>query len=546
VAFAVILGTAWGIHLLNREYQKRKAVQDARISPSSSFGIVVADFASGPNYELSVKGREISDLLAENLTDDLKSGMSTSGIDIKRWKKVIRSREAAEEMAERLNADLVIWGYVPVGTRDAIKPYFSFSDSSYVSLVVPLSMSDSISGLETIDLAKALSRNTIVLTKFVMGVAYLEHGDYQMAILRINEAIAITEERLRESEDLQTTTTIREDLVRFYIFRGQAQERTSNLNAAILSYFEASEVAVNSPLPFLALGNMYYQNGDWAKAEENYLVALDRGPNNAKVWYSLGNAHFSMGNVSEAIGDYRKAKNHDPKLCLAYLNLVAAYVDSNQCLEARNEYEELEQLAENLPRCAGVVELASKRTSHCGTPTPKPTLTLAVTKTPTTTPTPLPTVPPFDGAAQLIERLTGLSAGAFLGAVIVSVFAVFVGLLLYSAFVTYFRVRGRFIIRIYEVRSVLQEDYWVLRRRFGKRKINLNKYGIDQIILSARVTSSDDQIDLFVRTVGDYEVSIAEHVYIDAEHVYIDMEWKRSVVVEIDPKRELYLEIRIS
>jgi len=400
-------------------------------------------------------------------------------------------------------------------------------------------MSDSISGLETIDLAKALSRNTIVLTKFVMGVAYLEHGDYQMAILRINEAIAITEERLRESEDLQTTTTIREDLVRFYILRGQAQERTSNLNAAILSYLEASEVAVNSPLPFLALGNMYYQNGDWAKAEENYLVALDRGPNNAKVWYSLGNAHFSMGNVSEAIGDYRKAKNHDPKLCLAYLNLVAAYVDSNQCLEARNEYEELEQLAENLPRCASVVELASKRISHCGTPTPEPTLTLAVTKTPTTTPTPLPTVPPFDRAGQLIERLTGLSAGAFLGVVIVSVCSVFAGLSLYFAIVTYFRVRGRFIIRIYEVGSVLQEDYWVLRRRFGKRKINVNKYGIDRIILSARATPSNDQIDLFVRAVGDYEGFITKLVY-------IDMEWERSVVVEIDPKRELYLEIRIS
>ncbi|MGV7220275.1 MAG: SH3 domain-containing protein [Nitrospinales bacterium] len=59
--------------------------------------------------------------------------------------------------------------------------------------------------------------------------------------------------------------------------------------------------------------NDFYKEKNYAKAEELYQSALDRGLQNGFLYYNLGNTHIRLGNTGKAILNYLHAKKFLPR-----------------------------------------------------------------------------------------------------------------------------------------------------------------------------------------------------------------------------------------
>lgn len=56
----------------------------------------------------------------------------------------------------------------------------------------------------------------------------------------------------------------------------------------------------------------YYQNGDYAKAIEEYNAILNQGESSAELYFNLGNCYYKIGENTKAIINYERAKRLAP------------------------------------------------------------------------------------------------------------------------------------------------------------------------------------------------------------------------------------------
>jgi tetratricopeptide (TPR) repeat protein len=132
-------------------------------------------------------------------------------------------------------------------------------------------------------------------------------------------------------------------------------------------YRRVAESAPENDVGFLGLGLFYLSREDYAAAEQNYLVALQKSktpqtraeslvalgtingirnnfeksesylqeavkidPNNSDGWSGLGNVAWVLGRTDEAISFYEKALSIRPNYFEAAMNLAAAYDKTGQ------------------------------------------------------------------------------------------------------------------------------------------------------------------------------------------------------------------------
>ena len=126
--FLVVL--APGIYFLVDQNRQNKQFLESVI-PANKFGIVVTEFAEGGNFDESPKGKEISQLFVQNLQRDIWQTSVADIVLIRTWPVTIRSEEAAQELGQRLSADLVVWGWTQGFTDDSLTPIFTFVGSDF-------------------------------------------------------------------------------------------------------------------------------------------------------------------------------------------------------------------------------------------------------------------------------------------------------------------------------------------------------------------------------------------------------------------------------
>lgn len=80
-------------------------------------------------------------------------------------------------------------------------------------------------------------------------------------------------------------------------------------------------------------GNDYYQDGEFEKAEENYLKAMEKKPNSYEGAYNLGNATYKQGRYEDASNQFeltaKKEANKDA-LARSYHNLGNSLLKGKQ------------------------------------------------------------------------------------------------------------------------------------------------------------------------------------------------------------------------
>lgn len=107
----------------------------------------------------------------------------------------------------------------------------------------------------------------------------------------------------------------------------------------------------NNPAAIIALGNAYFDSGNWKKAITMYEHALLIDPRNADVRTDMAAAYRNTGMTDRALSEYRIALKHEPAHLNARYNLglVFAY-DKKDYTAAIRVWEELLRLSPNYPR----------------------------------------------------------------------------------------------------------------------------------------------------------------------------------------------------
>ena len=75
----------------------------------------------------------------------------------------------------------------------------------------------------------------------------------------------------------------------------------------------ALHLAPELPQARTAMGNMYYNQRDFAKALEEHSAAADGLPGSAEMWMGVGYTHRRLGNWDEALAAFEKATALDPR-----------------------------------------------------------------------------------------------------------------------------------------------------------------------------------------------------------------------------------------
>ncbi|OGW26321.1 MAG: hypothetical protein A2X56_07055 [Nitrospirae bacterium GWC2_57_13] len=101
----------------------------------------------------------------------------------------------------------------------------------------------------------------------------------------------------------------------------------------------------------IALGNAYYDSGQWEQAVGVYERALALDPRNADVRSDRGTAYRNMGLPDKAIAEYRATLKYEPghQGARYHLGVVYAY-DKKDYAEAIHVWEDLLRIAPNHPQ----------------------------------------------------------------------------------------------------------------------------------------------------------------------------------------------------
>lgn len=101
----------------------------------------------------------------------------------------------------------------------------------------------------------------------------------------------------------------------------------------------------------IALGNAYYDAGQWKQAIRYYEQALLLDPANADVITDMGTCYRNMGVPDRAIAEYERALKHEPMHQNALFNLGIVYGhDRKDYATAVRYWERLLHVAPNYPR----------------------------------------------------------------------------------------------------------------------------------------------------------------------------------------------------
>lgn len=105
----------------------------------------------------------------------------------------------------------------------------------------------------------------------------------------------------------------------------------------------------------IALGNAYFDSGQWKKAITMYHHALLIDPGNADVRTDMGTAYRNLGMPDRALAEYRAALAHEPSHLNAHYNMGIVYAHNRKDYQAAiRVWEELLQIAPNYPQADAV------------------------------------------------------------------------------------------------------------------------------------------------------------------------------------------------
>jgi tetratricopeptide (TPR) repeat protein len=140
-------------------------------------------------------------------------------------------------------------------------------------------------------------------------------GQYMMEFAPHGQVVSANVRRMHAAESASE-----------FFARGVALEEDPNSQQdAIASYMKVLEIEPNHAAAHINLGTVYYNRGDFERAEHHYRKAVEVDSRYALAYFDLGNVLDETGRWDEAVKAYRAAILLAPTYADAHYNLALAY-----------------------------------------------------------------------------------------------------------------------------------------------------------------------------------------------------------------------------
>lgn len=350
---------------------------------TGNFNIAVADF--GEQVSGTVRSSPLASQLSGALFNFLESQFSNSHFGLKvqvdhKNMNPILEQEEAEKLAERVNADIVIYGTViKNGDGGSLQPSFwvrARPDTEELTgqLGQPIYFRGIEDGLAEAEVRKTLRPQATALLSFVEGLVRLDNGEGEFAQHNFEDSLQAMKSlgycHSGASEETQGGCEV------VHLFLGVAHSNQGHYDKAEEEFNEALALHPGYARAYNGLGNVFYAravNNDYEVkwldlARVNYEKALNASVATApslsllKANYNLGNAYvvraqttYSTTLFTQAIeryqvvitahDKYQQEPGLDALAANAYCGLGVAY--QGQCLidKAKTAYETCHALA---------------------------------------------------------------------------------------------------------------------------------------------------------------------------------------------------------
>jgi tetratricopeptide (TPR) repeat protein len=247
-------------------------------------------------------------------------------------------REGAEELGERYDASMVIWG-ADTGVRVTVNylnlrhPEFEAADvrisetertqmadpSAYAEFVTQdlpgqLTFLSLLAIAKSYDIEEAYAESLDVLEKAIESLA---HGteppeglaDAYFGLGWLHQGMGDDEQAIA---DYDRAIALEPDHARAYHNRGVARFDQGDLEGAIADYTQAIALDPDCASAYYSRGVARHDRGDLEGAIADYTQAIALEPDDASAYYNRGVARHDRGDLDGAIADYTQAIALDP------------------------------------------------------------------------------------------------------------------------------------------------------------------------------------------------------------------------------------------
>ena len=345
---------------------------------TGDFNIVIAQFGeiqSNGDIKPSAQAEKISTALFNFLDSEYRATDLGFAVEVAHKNMPLITEEAqAEKLAQKVNADIVIFGNVFIqGEQAEFSPRFYVAEhpdtkelTGQNELAYPIIFE--VSDLASQEVVNAgLQTRAEILMNFTKGLIYLSQENYEAADRAIQSAVAAANSVDQPFEGQEV----------LYLIASQIDFKQENYEDANMMLDEALTLNPNYARAFLARGNIYYTQAirqgfdvnllEKARTEYETAYRSPEQPDGANIPLK---AHTSLGNVyvvraqqtndqeyydlafehySYVIDVYEQEKNPDLNefASVAYFGLGAGYERQGNVELAIEAYENVIALTEN-------------------------------------------------------------------------------------------------------------------------------------------------------------------------------------------------------
>lgn len=150
-----------------------------------------------------------------------------------------------------------------------------------------------------------------------LSEALSEYGEPRQAFWVLRRAVA--------KPSAHYTTHL--NIAPFYQGRGDYEAAHEHLDKAI-------DLSPDAPLPYTRKGLLLQQQRQYAKAREQFRLALERSTNDPNAYFYLGDVEILLGNWDEGIRRFQQSVQIDRAYALGHLNLGLAFAQTGRFAEA--------------------------------------------------------------------------------------------------------------------------------------------------------------------------------------------------------------------
>jgi len=160
------------------------------------------------------------------------------------------------------------------------------------------------------------------------GIDLYQNGDYEGAVVAFKSVIGL---EMNQGTD---------NAVNAYNYAGMAYIQLGQPDNAIKTYKAALQIDPLDDAMHIALGNVFYDQNDYANAEKEYKAAINLNSQSATNWYSLGQAYLAGNKYDEAQNAFAKVTQVSSQDYSGYYGLgQVAYKrgDNNDAIKLFNQ-----------------------------------------------------------------------------------------------------------------------------------------------------------------------------------------------------------------